>query len=117
MIDFDVGLASLDLSSNFLRRITEDDFKNMNSIIQLRLSYNLIESIDKNAFDDLKELSLLDLDSNKLALLYFNNYEKSSRLRFKHNQIETIKISTRFTNFIDFDFSFNNFSYINLKRL
>ncbi|ESN96850.1 hypothetical protein HELRODRAFT_86081 [Helobdella robusta] len=59
-------LKIFDISYNHISRITSDSFKLYPLLHELRMTYNKIKFIEKNAFNGLAFLSILDLSNNEL---------------------------------------------------
>lgn len=90
------NLHFLDLSNNKLT-----DINNVQGVLHLRvliLSKNMISSIQKNNFDSLKQLDVLDLHDNRISgnfqfSMYFKNLTNLRILNLSGNQIEEIEIT------------------------
>ncbi|GAB6024275.1 TOLL-like receptor [Chamberlinius hualienensis] len=62
-------LEYLSISYNLITSIRNEDFFKFKKLNTLELSFNYINHIDDNAFDQLSELYLLDLSNNKLRTI------------------------------------------------
>ncbi|XP_053559729.1 toll-like receptor 2 [Bombina bombina] len=78
----------LNLSSNRIQIVTENDLQTYEKLKILLLQHNSIHTIQDNSFDSLKSLGELDLSFNKLALLksaWFKNLSMLKYLRLQDN--------------------------------
>ncbi|KAM4781310.1 slit homolog 2 protein isoform 14-T14 [Cyanocitta cristata] len=83
----------LDLNGNNITRITKTDFAGLRHLRVLQLMENKISTIERGAFQDLKELERLRLNRNNLQLLselLFLGTPKLYRLDLSENQIQAI---------------------------
>uniref|UniRef100_UPI00358F6D58 decorin-like n=1 Tax=Myxine glutinosa TaxID=7769 RepID=UPI00358F6D58 len=61
------SLKELHLDSNKIKQVKKGDFANLVNLIRLGLSANEIETVDDEAFKDLKHVKEIHLDSNQLT--------------------------------------------------
>ncbi|KAJ8970181.1 hypothetical protein NQ314_001327 [Rhamnusium bicolor] len=88
-----VNVMQLDLSYNHMQFVSNDSFNDCYSLMILNLSNCLIENIEPQAFSSLEILQVIDLSCNKLYILennMFNNL-RIVDLRFHRNTIDTIR--------------------------
>ena len=79
------------LNSNRIRRIEDEAFTNMSSLIVLQLSHNAISVIKPLAFKGLLHLLYLHLDYNRIPdISSIHNLPSLKKLYLKYNQISTI---------------------------
>uniref|UniRef100_A0A673CFZ9 Slit homolog 2 (Drosophila) n=1 Tax=Sphaeramia orbicularis TaxID=375764 RepID=A0A673CFZ9_9TELE len=84
----------LDLNANNLTKITKADFAGLRHLRVLQLMENKITTIERGAFQDLKELERLRLNRNNLAVfpeLLFLGTTKLYRLQLDYNHISCIE--------------------------
>lgn len=92
----DIGLQSNDLkmlkiSETSLKFIERDDFENLKQLEILLLSNNQIEFLPENTFEHLENLEILFLDNNKIKNLepnIFMNLRKMEKINLHGNRIE-----------------------------
>ncbi|XP_062547020.1 uncharacterized protein LOC134212826 isoform X2 [Armigeres subalbatus] len=92
--DVPTGVEILDLSINKISSIEKDDFQEYKQLIKLFLSENSIETISMNAFANLKKLLVLDLSHNRLEKLHedlFETNENLIELNLSHNNFMAIQ--------------------------
>ncbi|KAM3857041.1 leucine-rich repeat-containing protein 3-like [Diretmus argenteus] len=75
------------LSSNRIRHIPRQAFKNLRRLRELDLSHNAIESVEAGAFQGIStELRTLDLSNNHLSSLFRDTFDKlHARIRLSNN--------------------------------
>ncbi|XP_030756289.1 chaoptin [Sitophilus oryzae] len=86
-------VKTLDLSTNYIKTIPANGFKNFDSLEVLNLSTNAITAIDEKAFQDLNEVRSIDLSFNKLTALsenLFSNNTALLNLNLSHNYIRVL---------------------------
>ena len=64
-----INLANIDLSNNFIRKVSEESFAGQETLTHLSLANNEISEIDGQAFRNLSSLLVLDVSDNKLFTL------------------------------------------------
>lgn len=75
-----------------LRKITRNNFK-LNKLETLELSFDHINVIEENSFDELKELRLIEIDFNRLTKLSENLFSRTvslEEIHLNHNSITSL---------------------------
>ncbi|XP_033095895.1 carboxypeptidase N subunit 2-like isoform X2 [Anneissia japonica] len=86
-------LVSLDLSGNQLSELPSNIFLSLSDLIRLDLSSNIFTQIPA-VFDDLKQLQMLNLESNNISTIKnrtFANLENLQNLYLGKNNIENLQ--------------------------
>jgi Leucine-rich repeat (LRR) protein len=92
VVGYLIDLEVLDVGRNMLTKIESSMFMNLTKLKYLDLYYNQIESIEKDSFSQNSELRYLDLSSNQLKSLSFNlDLKKLSLLNLNENKIADLK--------------------------
>ena len=87
-------LATLDMSNCGVTNIHADWFSESINLLQLILSYNLIEAVNENAFRNLNNLTYLDLSYNNITTLkpgFLGNNRKLKTLLLNNNKLNAFK--------------------------
>lgn len=84
-------LIGLDLSENLIKNISA--LNKCKKIERLDLSENLIEEINKEEFNDLKNLKILNLYLNKLKKIEINEMPSLSDIDLENNKLEEVRFS------------------------
>jgi Leucine-rich repeat (LRR) protein len=87
----------VELTSNLVKSIKKDFFKNLKSVSYLILNDNKIESIELKCFENFSTLTLLDLSQNKLIDLKSGIFENNSNLTsldLSFNSLSSVKNQT-----------------------
>ncbi|MYE20958.1 MAG: leucine-rich repeat protein [Synechococcus sp. SB0662_bin_45] len=85
--------GTLDLSSNELSTLQENDFDGLDSLTHLYLNKNKLSSLDKDIFDDLDSLTSLNFYNNKLSSLdkdIFDGLDSLTSLNFYNNELSSL---------------------------
>ena len=92
-----VTLEQLDLSNNFLSQIPVTALKVLERVRELRLSANLIQTLEGSALKGLKYLELLDLSRNRINDIpsgFFSQLTRLTHLNLAVNQLRTVNIKS-----------------------
>ncbi|XP_055918600.1 leucine-rich repeat neuronal protein 1 [Eupeodes corollae] len=74
------SLKILNAMHNNISELVENNFKHLTALRELYVSWNAIQTISANAFDDLKYLQVLDLSHNNIKQIGFNVFSFLSSL-------------------------------------
>jgi len=89
-----LNISIFDLASNQLSFLSRDVFSSLSNLIQLKFSFNKIESVDANAFTKLTKLNRLLLNNNQLTILkestFNNNNENLQYIDLSYNKLEFV---------------------------
>ncbi|KAK2863289.1 hypothetical protein Q5P01_002822 [Channa striata] len=78
--DIPRNTTSLDISSNYILKISRTDLEGLSKLKSIACQHNLISHIDDGTFADLAELLVLIMDDNKLTNLTDNIFQGLSKL-------------------------------------
>jgi insulin-like growth factor-binding protein complex acid labile subunit len=87
----------IEITSNLIKSIKKDFFKNLKSVQYLILNNNKIESIELKSFENFSTLNILDLSQNKLTDLKSGTFENNSFLQsldLSFNSLSSLTIHT-----------------------
>ncbi|KAI1897334.1 hypothetical protein AGOR_G00082250 [Albula goreensis] len=116
--DIDRHTVELRLGGNFILRISQQDFANMTSLVDLTLSRNTIGFIQPFSFSDLETLRSLHLDNNRLTEIGPDDLRGLVNLQhliLNNNQME--RISERAFEDLALTLEDLDLSYNNLRQL
>ncbi|XP_073953551.1 LOW QUALITY PROTEIN: uncharacterized protein [Choristoneura fumiferana] len=88
------SLQTLDISFNYLLKLSSFEINRCGALISVNMSYNAIESVESNCFTQAFSLQSLDLSNNKIRspienIMFVNNNQLAT-LNFYNNCIEHI---------------------------
>ncbi|XP_049820007.1 carboxypeptidase N subunit 2-like [Aethina tumida] len=94
---FTITLLYIDLSFNVIKTIETDAFFNLKALTTLKINNNKITSLPLNCFKDLENLEILDISFNGLSALeygYFDSLKKLVKLNLSYNNLTDLHQST-----------------------
>ncbi len=90
------SLQTIDVSNNYIRSLEKIRFDGLRRLKELKLSHNMIDSIDSSCFYDLPSLEILHLDHNEIFYLSGDSLEGLDallELDLSHNKLSNILYS------------------------
>ncbi|XP_070496394.1 leucine-rich repeat-containing protein egg-6-like [Chironomus tepperi] len=106
------NLKILTIQNCGLKRLSKDDFDDLEELLELRIAGNEITSIEAGSFDGLTALKVLDLSNNKIKVLpskIFAMLNALTYLNLSNNSLTALKSNfLPSTNFIDSFIGTNN---------
>jgi len=91
-----VPITELDVSFNQIRAVPEDSLGTAPRLRSIRAKWNLLQALDRSAFQGLQELEEIDISDNDLTALPPDLFLDNPRLKqidLSNNSIGTIHIS------------------------
>jgi Leucine-rich repeat (LRR) protein len=90
------NLEKLDISNNYVIRITQNSFSDMSILKSLNLSHNYLDALEENRFHGLISLEKLDLSFNEIKILtekFLSGLYFLNELHLENNKMKVIELN------------------------